>query len=154
VLDEEEKMLFAIAKFIHLLSLLLLATSSISKNILVRRAPVTSSVIRKCRIADRVSGATAGLMIVSGIGMLYLSAKGFSFYGGNGLFWLKIALLFVASVFIIRTKIFFRDPANAQGDREVRVPSSIKNILAFDLMSLLAMAVLGALIVKGSIVKF
>jgi uncharacterized membrane protein len=147
-------MLFTIAKFIHLLSLLLLVASSISKNFLVRRAPVTSSVIRKCRIADRVSGATAGLMIVSGIGMLYLSAKGFSFYSGNSLFWLKIALLIVASVFIIRTKIFFRDPAYAHGNEEVKVPMSLKNILAFDLVSLFAMAVLGTLIVKGTMVKF
>jgi uncharacterized membrane protein len=147
-------MLFTTAKFIHLLSLAFLVASSISKNILVRKAAVSASVIRKCRIADRVSGATAGLMIVSGIGMLYLSPKGLSFYGGNGLFWLKIALLIVASVFIIRTKIFFRDPANAQGSGDVKVPSSIKSILAFDLMSLFAMAALGALIVRGSMVKF
>jgi uncharacterized membrane protein len=146
--------LFTTAKFIHLFPLALLEVSSISKNILVCEAAVTASVIRKCRIADRVSGATAGLMIVSGIGMLYLSPKGLSFYGGNGLFWLKIALLIVASVFIIRTKIFFRDPANAQGTRDAKVPSSIKSILAFDLMSLLAMAALGAHIVRGSMVKF
>jgi uncharacterized membrane protein len=147
-------MLFTIAKLIHLLSLLLLVGSSISKNVLVRKAAISASVIRKCRIADRVSGATAGLMIVSGMGMLYLSPKGYSFYGGNALFWLKIALLIVASVFIIRTKIFFRDPANAQSSVDVKVPSSIKSILAFDLMSLLAMAALGALIVRGSMVKF
>jgi uncharacterized membrane protein len=147
-------MLFTIAKLIHLLSLLLLVGSSISKNVLVRKALISASVIRKCRIADRVSGATAGLMIVSGMGMLYLSPKGYSFYGGNALFWLKIALLIVASVFIIRTKIFFRDPANAQGSGDVKVPSSIKSILAFDLMSLFAMAALGALIVRGSMVKF
>jgi uncharacterized membrane protein len=147
-------MLFTTAKFIHLLSLAFLVASSISKNILVRKAAVSASVIRKCRIADRVSGATAGLMIVSGMGMLYLSPKGYSFYGGNALFWLKIALLIVASVFIIRTKIFFRDPANAQGNGDAKVPSSIKSILAFDLMSLFAMAALGALIVRGSMVKF
>jgi uncharacterized membrane protein len=147
-------MLFTIAKLIHLLSFLLLVGSSISKNVLVRKALISASVIRKCRIADRVSGATAGLMIVSGMGMLFLSPKGYSFYGGNALFWLKIALLIVASVFIIRTKIFFRDPANAQGSGDVKVPSSIKSILAFDLMSLLAMAALGALIVRGSMVRF
>jgi uncharacterized membrane protein len=147
-------MLFTTAKFIHLLSLVLLVGSSISKNFLVRKSSVSASVIRKCRIADRVSGATAGLMIVSGIGMLYLSPKGYSFYGGNGLFWLKITLLIVASVFIIRTKIFFRDPANVQGNSEIKVPSSIKSILAFDLMSLFAMAALGALIVKGTMIKF
>jgi uncharacterized membrane protein len=147
-------MLFTTAKFIHLLSLLFLVASSFTKNILVRKVSVSADVIRNCRLADRVSGATAGLMIVSGIGMLYLSPKGYSFYSGNGLFWLKIALLIVASVFIVRTKIFFRNSANSQQIGGINVPGAIKGILAFDLMSLFAMAALGALIVKGTMVKF
>ncbi len=147
-------MLFTIVKFIHLLSLLLLIASSITKNFLVRKASVPADVIHKCRVADRVSGATAGLMIASGIGMLYLSPKGYWFYGNNGLFWLKIALLVVASVFIIRTKIFFRNSTSFQLNSEIKVPSSIKGILAFDLFSLFAMAALGVLIVSGTMVRF
>jgi putative membrane protein len=147
-------MLFTTAKFIHLLSLLLLVASSITKNILVRKALVSADIVGKCRAADRVSGATAGLMIVSGIGMLYLSPKGYSFYSGNGLFWLKITLLIVASVFIVRTKIFFRNPINSQQIGGINVPGAIKGILVFDLMSLFAMAALGVLIVKGTMVKF
>jgi uncharacterized membrane protein len=115
---------------------------------------VSAKVIRKCRVADRVSGATAGLMIASGIGMLYLSPKGYSSYVSNDLFWLKIALLVVASVFIIHTKIFFRKNTPSQLNSEIKVPSSIKRILAFDLFSLFVMAALGVLIVSGTTVKF
>ena len=147
-------MLFTIVKFVHLLSLLLLIASSITKNFLVRKASVPADVIHKCTVADRVSGATAGLMIASGIGMLYLSPKGYSFYGNNDLFWLKIALLIVASAFIIRTKIFFRNSVASQMNSEIKVPSSIRGILAFDLFSLFAMAVLGVRIVSGTTVKF
>jgi uncharacterized membrane protein len=147
-------MLFTIVKLIHLFSLLLLIASSITKNFLVRNTSVSASVIRKCRVADRVSGATAGLMIASGIGMLYLSPKGYSFYGNNGLFWLKIALLVVASVFIIHTKIFFREKTPSQPSSEIKVPISIRRVLAFDLFSLFVMAALGALIVSGTTVKF
>ncbi|MGA8515510.1 MAG: DUF2214 family protein [Burkholderiaceae bacterium] len=146
-------MLFACIKLIHLLSLLLLVSSSIAKNLLVRKA-LSPESIRKCRAADRVSGAMAGLMVVSGICMLYLSPKGYSFYGGNALFWLKIALLVVASLFIIRTKIFFKSFPDSQESGEFKVPGSIRSILAFDLFSLSAMAVLGVLIVKGTIVNF
>jgi uncharacterized membrane protein len=132
-------MLFTILKFVHLLSLLLLIASSITKNFLVRKASVPAYVIHKCRVADRVSGATAGLMIAS---------------GNNGLFWLKIALLIVTSIFIIRTKIFFRNSTSSQLNSEIKVPSSIKGILAFDLLSLFAMAALGVLIVSGTVVQF
>jgi uncharacterized membrane protein len=147
-------MLFTIVKLVHLLSLLLLIASSITKNFLVRKASVSTAVVRNCRVADRVSGATAGLMIASGIGMLYLSPKGYSFYGNNGLFWLKIALLIVASAFIIRTKIFFRNSAASLLNSEIKVPSSIRGILAFDLFSLFVMTALGVLIVSGTMVKF
>jgi uncharacterized membrane protein len=146
-------MLFASIKLIHLLSLLLLASSSIAKNLLVRKT-LSPESIRKCRAADRVSGAMAGLMVVSGIGMLYLSPKGYSFYGSNALFWLKIAILVVASLFIIRTKIFFKSFPDSQQSGGFKAPGSIRSILAFDLFSLSAMAVLGVLIVKGTKVNF
>lgn len=147
-------MLFTSVKFIHVLSLIFLIASSVTKNILVRKATVPSKSISRCRVADRVSGAAAGLMIVSGIGMLNLSPKGFSFYGGNALFWVKIALLVIASIFIIRTKIFFRSSLNLRQSGETNIPSSIRGILAFDLVSLLAMVTLGVLLAGGSMVNF
>lgn len=147
-------MLFTSVKFIHVLSLIFLIASSVTKNILVRKATVPSKSISRCRVADRVSGATAGLMIVSGIGMLYLSPKGFPYYGGNALFWVKIALLVIASIFIIRTKIFFRNSLNLQQSGVTNIPNSIRGILAFDLVSLLAMATLGVLLAGGSMVNF
>jgi uncharacterized membrane protein len=146
-------MLFASIKLIHLLSLMLLVSSSIAKNLLVRKA-LSPESIRKCRTADRVSGAMAGLMVVSGLGMLYLNPRGYSFYACNGLFWLKIALLVVASFFIIRTKIFFKSFPDSQQSGEFKVPASIRSILAFDLFSLFAMAVLGLFIAKGITVNF
>jgi uncharacterized membrane protein len=147
-------MLFTSVKFIHFFSLIFLMASSVTKNILVRKSSVPSISISRCRVADRVSGAAAGLMIVSGIGMLYLSPKGFPFYGGNALFWVKIALLVIASIFIIRTKIFFRNSLNLRQSGQTKIPSSIRGILVFDLASLLAMVTLGVLIAGGSMVNF
>jgi hypothetical protein len=60
----------------------------------------------------------------------------------------------VASVFIVRTKIFFRKSANSQQIGGINVPGAIKGILTFDLGSLFAMAALGVLIVRGTMVKF
>jgi putative membrane protein len=142
-------MIFTTIKFLHLLALLFLFTASVIKNLLLIQAPIRSQTIQRCKTADQVSGAAAGVIVLTGIGLLYLSPKGSAFYTANSFFWLKIAVLVVASALIVRTKIFFREQAKRTEFDAVEVPRSIVGILKFDLASLVLMAYLGVLIVNG-----
>ena len=83
-------MLFTTLKFMHLVALLILFSASLSKNFLIAQTPMQRRSIQRCKAADQASGAAAGLVVVTGLGLLYFSANGSSFYTGNGLFWLKI----------------------------------------------------------------
>jgi uncharacterized membrane protein len=142
-------MLFASLKFLHLLSLISLFSASLAKNFLVAERRVPSRNILLCRAADRASGAAAGVVVLTGLGLLYFSAKGSIFYTGSGLFWLKIFLLFLASALIIRTKLFFRKEAKAAQSAGVDVPTSVSMILKFDLASLVLITCLAVLMVNG-----
>lgn len=142
-------MLFTTVKFLHLLAVMLLFSASLIKNLLLGQASIQSQTMRWCRTADRISGAAAGLVVLSGIGLLYLSPKGAGFYTANSFFWLKIGLLVFASALIIRTKLFFREQAKLVGAGPVDVPRSVVNILKFDLASLVLMAYLGVVVVNG-----
>jgi putative membrane protein len=142
-------MIFTTIKFLHLLALLFLFTASVIKNLLLIQAPIRSQTVLRCRTADRVSGAAAGVVVLTGVGLLYLSAKGSAFYTANTFFWVKIAVLVIASALIVRTKIFFRENAKRTDADAVEVPRSIVGILKFDLASLVLMAYLGVLIVNG-----
>jgi putative membrane protein len=142
-------MIFTTIKFFHLLALLFLFAASVLKNLLLTQTSIESQTIQRCRTADQVSGAAAGIVVLTGIGLLYFSPKGSAFYTANSFFWLKIAVLVVASALIVRTKIFFREQAKRTEFDAVEVPRSIVGILKFDLASLVLMAYLGVLIVNG-----
>ena len=88
-------------------------------------------------------------MIVTGGTLVYISAKGTSFYFHNSIFWLKIGLLILASLLIIKTKIYFRKNAVAGSKIAVEVPKAVQVILRFDVCSLLVMALLAVALVNG-----
>lgn len=142
-------MLFSSLKFLHLLSLISLFAASLAKNLLVARVRVSSENLVLCAAADRASGAAAAVVVVTGLGLLYFSAKGSSFYTSNGLFWLKLFLLLLASALIIRTKLFFRKQAKAASSTNVEVPATISKVLKFDLASLVVITYLAVLVVNG-----
>jgi putative membrane protein len=142
-------MLFTALKFAHLCSLLILFSASAAKNLLLHQKPVSLQHIRRCKIADRVSGTAAGFMVLSGIGLLYASDKGYAFYVDNVLFWVKLAILILASALIIRTKIFFYDAFKRDDGVVVKVPNQIRGILILDLLGLVVMSFLGALMASG-----
>jgi putative membrane protein len=142
-------MLFTSLKFLHLLSLIALFASNLAKNFLVAPSRVPSRNILLCRAADRASGAAAGVVVLTGLGLLQFSPKGSSFYTSNSLFWLKILVLVLASALIIRTKIFFRKHANAAPSISVDVPGAMSKILKFDFVSLLVITYLAVLVVNG-----
>jgi putative membrane protein len=87
--------------------------------------------------------------VLSGVALLFGSAKGSAFYTSNGLFWLKLFVLLVASALIVRTKLFFRRRENAISTHGVEVPRFVPAILKFDLASLVVITGLAVLIVNG-----
>lgn len=142
-------MIFTTVKFSHLLALMFLFAASAVKNLLLGQASIQTLTIQRCRTSDQVSGAAAGVVVLTGICLLYLSPKGSAFYTANSFFWLKIGVLVVASALIVRTKIFFREHAKLAESSAVEVPRSVVSILKLDLASLVLMAYLGVLIVNG-----
>lgn len=142
-------MTFATIKFVHLLSLLLLFCASAAKNLLLRGDAVNGVSIGRCRIADRVSGAAAGMIVVTGIALIYLSPKGSEHYTTNLSFWIKMTILVLASALIIKTKLYLKAKAKLPGQERIAVPAAITGILRFDFASLIAMTFLGVLVAYG-----
>ena len=142
-------MLFTAVKFIHLVSLLLLFCSSLAKNFLLSAKPIDAHAIARCRTADRVSGAAAGIIVLTGLAMIYGSPKGAGFYTSNPSLWIKVAVLVIASALIVRTKVFFRSAVNVPQSATIDVPAMIPSFLKVDLASLVVMTYLGVLVSYG-----
>jgi uncharacterized membrane protein len=62
-------MVFTTIKFLHLLALLCLFTASAVKNLLLAQTPIQSLTAQRYRTADQVSGAAAGVVVLTGIGL-------------------------------------------------------------------------------------
>jgi len=80
-----------LVKIVHLLAWILLFTSSIQKNRLISSPSLDESVVMRMRKWDKVSGAMSGVMLLSGLGMLFWWAKPTSYYLGSTWFAIKMA---------------------------------------------------------------
>jgi putative membrane protein len=98
----------ALLHFAHFLCIFLLASLLAAETFLLSKSLSRERVLQLQGI-DRWYGISAGLVIVSGIALAFLGAKGASYYGHNPIFWIKMVLfLIVALLSIVPTVAFLR----------------------------------------------
>jgi uncharacterized membrane protein len=138
-----------IAKTLHLLAWVLLFTSSIQKNRLISTQVLDESTVLRMRNWDKVSGAMSGLMLPSGLGMLFWWAKPAADYLESEWFAVKMAFFVVGSAWIVLTKIWMRPALNASHWPQVP-PALVRRGLRFDLVCLSVMTLCGLSLAHGS----
>jgi putative membrane protein len=134
-----------IVKIIHYLCFSALLYSSAMKNWLLCPARISLAQLQRLRRFDKLSGAAAGVILLTGLAMLLWLAKPTGYYLSQPLFLLKISIFVIASSLIVLTKIAFKR-ALASAEALWTAPRKVKLILAIDLSGLVMMAVLGYLV--------
>jgi putative membrane protein len=134
-----------VVKTIHYLCFAALLYSSAMKNWLLRPARISLAQVQCVRRFDKLSGAAAGVILLTGLAMLLWLAKPTGYYLSQPLFILKISIFVIASSLIVLTKIAFKR-ALASDEAAWTAPRRVKVILAIDLIGLVMMAVLGYLV--------
>lgn len=84
----------ALLAYAHFMCIFALA-SLLAGELFIVRKKLPGDLVRRLQGIDRWYGIVAGLVIVSGLGRLFLGLKGAAFYQHNPVFWLKMGL-FVA----------------------------------------------------------
>jgi len=137
-----------VTKFVHLLAWVLLITSSIQKNRLISNVSFNDAIVLRLRFWDKVSGATSGLMILSGLGMLLWWGKPTPYYLDSHWFFIKMAFLVVGSAWIVYTRRWMRRVlAVAQWPQSA--PAAVRRGLRFDLICLSVMTACGLVLAHG-----
>jgi uncharacterized membrane protein len=136
----------AAVKALHMLALLALLWASLRKNMLLTPASLTAANALRTRRFDKISAASAGVMLLTGLSMALWFAKPFAYYAGHPSFWLKMAVFIVASSLIVWTKVFIR---KATTQPTSPVPAAVRWVLRIDFAGLLMMAALGFVIAHG-----
>jgi putative membrane protein len=135
-----------LAKSIHMIALVALLWASLRKNMLLTTTNLSNQNAIKTAKFDKVSAASAGIMLLSGLAMLLWLAKPSAYYFALPAFWLKIVIFVIASALIVWTKTFIRQ---AKSQDVSAIPKTVRSILRLDFLGLLVMASLGILIAHG-----
>jgi putative membrane protein len=107
---EENTMLTrdALLAFAHFIAIFTLA-SLLAGELFVLRKMLPADMLRRLQGIDRWYGIVAGVVVLTGLGRLFLGAKGAAFYTHNPVFWTKMALFVaVALISIVPTVAYVR----------------------------------------------
>lgn len=90
----------ALLHFAHFLSIFALA-SMLAVEVALVRKQLSAGQLERLKTVDRWYGAVAGLVVLTGLSLLFFGAKGSSFYVHNPVFWTKMALFVTVAVLSI-----------------------------------------------------
>lgn len=98
----------ALLHYAHFLCIFLLASLLAGEVILLKRS-LSRERVTQLQSVDRWYGISAGLVIVTGLLLVFFGLKGSAYYAHNGIFWMKMALfLGIALVSIVPTVEYLR----------------------------------------------
>ena len=90
----------ALLHYAHFACIFLLASLLTGELILFRKT-LPAGMVRQLQIVDRWYGILAGLVILTGLSLLFFGLKGPAFYTHNPVFWTKMALFVTVAVLSI-----------------------------------------------------
>jgi uncharacterized membrane protein len=133
---------FTIVKIFHIAAIIVLFAASLYKNIMLSKSNMSQSQLYACLSADKISGVAAGLLVISGLYMLFGVSEQRSYYLSNAYFLAKMTVFIGASALIIFTKIYLRKNARKGSEIMVDVPPFMRLILRIDILGLLLLVFL------------
>jgi putative membrane protein len=109
---------------LHHILVFSLAAILAAETVLVNQALAGDTLRRLARI-DAFYGATAGLVLIVGIGRVLFGLKGWEFYVANHAFWGKmVCFAIVGLLSIVPTRHFLKWRSLSAGDKDFRVPDA------------------------------
>ena len=98
----------ALLHYAHFVCIFLLACLLAGEAFLLKKS-LSREGVAQLQGVDRYYGIAAGLVIVTGLLLVFFGAKGAAYYAHNAIFWMKMALfLSVALISIVPTVVYLR----------------------------------------------
>lgn len=91
----------ALLSYAHLLAILTLVVFVASEAALCRPEWMNAAVVQRLVTVDRIYGAAAVAVLLTGLARIFLGAKGGAWYLGNWLLWTKVGLFALIGVMSI-----------------------------------------------------
>jgi putative membrane protein len=111
--------------------------------------PVDAAAVKRLAAVDAGYGALAALVLAAGLARVFLGAKGPAYYGGNSLFWAKMAAFAaVGALSAYPTLQYLRWRRGAQG-APPRAVARVRRVLWLEIALFATLPVLAAAMARG-----
>lgn len=140
-----------VAALLHWWLVFALLTALVSEMNLCR-GELSAPIVKRLAIIDGVYGASAVLLLIVGLMRALHGPKGWAFYSGNPMFWIKIAVfLLIALLSIIPTLriLAWRKIARQGGTIPASAVKPLRGILHAELMLVALLPIFGVLMARG-----
>lgn len=137
-----------VISYLHYLGFAALAAALVLELVLFR-TEVPGAVARRLARVDRAVGASALVVLVSGLMRLLVFGKPVAYYMKNGLFHVKLTLFVVAILLSVYPAIKFFKNRMAPVDGKASYPGSIGVLLKIQLLILLVIPMLAVMMARG-----
>lgn len=119
----------ALLSYAHLLAILTLVVFVASEAALCRPEWLNAAVVERLVAVDRIYGAAAVAVLLTGLARVFLGAKGAAWYGGNWLLWLKFGLFVLVGLMSIRPTLRFAAWRKAlRQDGRLPAPEEVRQV--------------------------
>jgi putative membrane protein len=143
----------ALLHFAHFICIFLLASLLAGEMFLLRKS-LPRDRVAQLQLIDRWYGILAGLVIVTGLSLVFFGEKGASYYVHNAIFWTKMALfLMIALISIVPTVAFLRWNERLAADGSVTLEDDeygrLRRLLWLQIGLLILLPLCAALMANG-----
>ena len=96
----------ALLAYAHFICIFALVSLLVAELVILRKT-LPADLVHRMRTIDRWYGIAAGLVILSGLGRLFLGLKGAAFYTHNPVYWTKMGLFVAVALISIGPTVAF-----------------------------------------------
>lgn len=138
---------FVLTKYVHFISIFSLVSLLVVQHLMLK--PIMSvTELNKLAKVDMFYGASAGLILLTGLILWFSVGKNAEFYTSNPVFHVKVSLFVLVGLLSVYPSLFFAQK-RTDGNAQVTVPKRIILIVRTELLFACLLPLLAVLMANG-----
>jgi len=137
-----------IVRYLHFLSIFCLFAALVMEHLLIGKT-MTRGEIKKLSVIDSIYGATAIVVLISGLLLWFVVGKPADYYTQNAVFHTKLLLFVIIAALSVYPTLFYIKNRKGDPNENVNLPKPVVMVVRMELLLLAAMPLLATMMSRG-----
>lgn len=137
-----------IVRYLHFLSIFCLFAALVMEHLLIGKT-MTRGEIKKLSVIDNIYGATAIVVLISGLLLWFVVGKPADYYTQNAVFHTKLLLFVIIAALSVYPTLFYIKNRKGDPNENVNLPKPVVMVVRMELLLLAAMPLLATMMSRG-----